>query len=72
MKEEKREIVIPSQFLGEIKNKKPLFNSFGDHRIAMTFAILSCLLDEGGKVDGFECVSVSNPEFLEQLKSVTS
>ena len=57
---------------GEIKNKKPLFNSFGDHRIAMTFAILSCLLDEGGKVDGFECVSVSNPEFLEQLKSVTS
>lgn len=56
---------------GEIKNRKPIFKSFGDHRIAMAFGILSCLLDEGGKVDGFESVSVSNPEFIDQLKSIT-
>jgi len=57
---------------GEIKNKKPVFESFGDHRIAMAFGILSCLLDEGGKVEGFECASISNPGFIEQLKSIAS
>jgi len=56
---------------GKIKNRKPIFKSFGDHRIAMAFGILSCLLDEGGKVEGFESVSVSNPGFLDQLKSIT-
>jgi len=59
------------KFSGKIKNRKPIFKSFGDHRIAMAFGILSCLLDEGGKVDGFESVSVSNPGFLDQLKSIT-
>ncbi len=57
---------------GKIKNRKPIFKSFGDHRIAMAFGILSCLLDEGGKVDGFESVSVSNPGFMDQIKSITS
>jgi len=56
---------------GKIKNRKPIFKSFGDHRVAMAFGILSCLLDEGGQVDGFESVSVSNPGFLDQLKSIT-
>jgi 3-phosphoshikimate 1-carboxyvinyltransferase len=56
---------------GYIKNRKPVFKSFGDHRIAMAFGILSCLLDDGGKVDGFESVSISNPGFIEQLKSIT-
>jgi 3-phosphoshikimate 1-carboxyvinyltransferase len=56
---------------GKIKNRKPIFESFGDHRIAMAFGILSCLLDEGGKVDGFESVSVSNPGFIDQIKSIT-
>jgi len=57
---------------GKIKNRKPVFKSFGDHRIAMAFSILSCLLDDGGKIDGFESVSISNPGFIEQLKSITS
>jgi len=56
---------------GKIKNRKPIFKSFGDHRIAMAFGILSCLMDEGGKVDGFESVSVSNPGFIDQIKSIT-
>ncbi len=49
---------------------KPVFDSFGDHRIAMTFAIASLLLEEGGEVENFECVKISNPGFLEQLKRV--
>jgi 3-phosphoshikimate 1-carboxyvinyltransferase len=55
---------------GEIKNSDVIFNSFGDHRIAMTFAILSSLLKNGGRVKGFEFVSISYPGFIEQLTSI--
>jgi len=57
---------------GNINNYNPVFNSFDDHRIAMAFGILSSLLEGGGRVNDFECVSVSNPGFLAQLKSITS
>lgn len=57
---------------GDVKKVSEPFESFGDHRIAMAFAILSCLLDEGGKVDGFECVSVSNTDFLKQLQAISN
>jgi 3-phosphoshikimate 1-carboxyvinyltransferase len=57
---------------GEIKNKSvSLFDSFGDHRIAMTFSILSLLLKQGGKVNNFDCVKISNPYFIDQLKIIT-
>jgi 3-phosphoshikimate 1-carboxyvinyltransferase len=56
---------------GEVKNKNPIFKSFGDHRITMAFSILSSLLESGGTVDGFNCVSVSNPDFLNQIYSIT-
>jgi len=46
------------------------YDSFGDHRIAMTFAILSMLLKNGGKINGFECVNISNPNFYNQLKLI--
>lgn len=55
---------------GSIKKSKPVFESFGDHRIAMAFAILSLILDNGGEVNGFECVDISNPKFEEQLRSI--
>ena len=55
---------------GSIKNSNPVFESFGDHRIAMAFAILSLLLDNGGDVNGFECVDISNPQFEEQVRSI--
>ncbi len=51
----------------EIRNKNILFESFADHRIAMSFAILSSLLEGGGKINNFECVNISNPNFLNQL-----
>ena len=56
---------------GTIKNNNPTFRSFGDHRIAMSFSILSSILGGGGKVEGFESVSISNPDFLFQIKDVS-
>jgi 3-phosphoshikimate 1-carboxyvinyltransferase len=57
---------------GSIKNANPVFESFGDHRIAMAFAIISMLLDNGGEVNGFECVNISNPQFAEQISSIVN
>ncbi len=57
---------------GKITKEMPVFDSFGDHRIAMAFIILSCLLEKGGSIIGPECISISNPEFLEQLKVLES
>ncbi len=48
----------------------PVFNSFGDHRIAMTFSILSTQLENGGTIENFDSVVISNPQFLSQLKSI--
>ena len=55
------------EITGEMKNNHIKFDSYGDHRIAMTFGVLSLLLKNGGTVDGFESVNVSNPKFLGQL-----
>jgi 3-phosphoshikimate 1-carboxyvinyltransferase len=57
---------------GSIKNSNPVFESFGDHRIAMSFSILSMLLGNGGEVNGFECVNISNPKFEEQVNSIVN
>ena len=51
-------------------NIKAEFKSYGDHRIAMAFGVLSMLLNSGGAVNGFECVGISNPEFTQQLRQV--
>lgn len=56
---------------GGISSKNVLFESFGDHRIAMTFAVLSSLLKSGGRVEDFDCVKISNPDFLGQLRSIS-
>lgn len=55
---------------GDIQNQQVIFESFGDHRIAMAFSILCLLLDEGAAVNNFECVKISNPDFITQLKSI--
>lgn len=57
---------------GKIKNKNPKFKSFGDHRIAMTFAILSSLVFDNASIENFECAKISNPDFLNQLKSIAN
>jgi len=57
---------------GEIKKSNPVFESFSDHRIAMSFAVLSMILNNGGVVNGFECVRISNPMFEEQINLLTN
>ncbi|MBT8380567.1 MAG: 3-phosphoshikimate 1-carboxyvinyltransferase [Ignavibacteria bacterium] len=57
---------------GEAKNRKPNFKCFDDHRIAMAFSILSCLLKKGGSVEGIESIAISNPDFLRHLKENSS
>lgn len=57
---------------GSINKSRPVFESFGDHRIAMAFAVLSMLLENGGEVNGFECVSISNPLFEDQINSIVN
>jgi len=59
------------EFDGAINNQNPVFESFNDHRIAMSFGILSLLLFNGGKVNNFNAVSISNPDFISQLKIIS-
>ena len=55
---------------GEPSSMPVEFESYDDHRIAMTFGVLSSLLQNGGTVSGFECVGISNPKFYEQLTNL--
>ncbi len=56
---------------GEIKNfDNLLFESYGDHRIAMAFGVLSVILPKGGRVNNFECVEISNPNFANQIEKI--
>src|ERR1017187_6982992 len=46
-------------------------DSFGDHRIAMAFAIAALCADGESVIHGAEAASVSFPEFFETLRSLT-
>jgi 3-phosphoshikimate 1-carboxyvinyltransferase len=59
------------EFDGDIMNKYPVFESFFDHRIAMAFSILCLFLVNGGKVNNFDSVIISNPDFINQLKTIS-
>ncbi len=52
---------------GSVCNENVSFESYGDHRIAMAFAVLSMLMKKGGSVSGFDCVAISNPNFKAQI-----
>ena len=55
---------------GTIQNENPVFESFHDHRIAMAFAVLSMFFKNGGSILNYDCVKISNPQFLEQINSL--
>ena len=44
--------------------------SYGDHRIAMAFAVAGLLSRSGVRIEGAECVDISFPGFLAQLDEV--
>lgn len=45
-------------------------HSYKDHRIAMTFAILSLVVDGGIQIIDRDCVDISYPNFYEDLESI--
>ncbi len=44
-------------------------DSFGDHRIAMAFAVAGLLAEGETEIDGFDCAAVSFPGFFEVLQN---
>ena len=59
-------LVVP----GRQKFHAAEFDSFGDHRIAMAFAVAALRSDGESIIDGAEAASVSFPEFWETLARV--
>ena len=45
--------------------------SFGDHRIAMAFAIAALIADGPTEIAGSDCVNISFPEFFDLLNSIS-
>jgi 3-phosphoshikimate 1-carboxyvinyltransferase len=45
-------------------------DSFGDHRIAMSFSVAALSADGATEIQGAECVDISFPEFYKLLRSV--
>jgi 3-phosphoshikimate 1-carboxyvinyltransferase len=60
-------MVIP----GRQKFRAAQFDSFGDHRIAMAFAVAALRADGQSTIDGAEAASVSFPEFWQTLAAIT-
>ena len=57
----------------ELRNlnlKGATIDSFGDHRIAMAFAVAALLADGETEIIGAEYASVSFPEFFQTLDSL--
>ncbi len=52
------------------ETKGAVVNSFGDHRIAMAFAILGLASEGETVVRGAECVDISFPQFVKKLQSL--
>ena len=47
-------------------------DSFGDHRVAMSFAIASCLAAGPMRILNTDCIATSYPEFTQHFKQLTA
>jgi 3-phosphoshikimate 1-carboxyvinyltransferase len=54
----------------ESKNKKVRVPNLGDHRICMSSTILSLITGIKTKINNFETVNTSSPNFLKIIKSL--
>ncbi len=59
------------ELIGKPTESRVQFQSYGDHRIAMAFGVMSMLSQNGGSVEDFECVGISNPNFMKQVKNLS-
>lgn len=57
--------------VGRSQLKGAIVDSFGDHRIAMAFAVAGLFAEGETHITGSECVDVSFPGFFEMLACVT-
>lgn len=57
---------------GKQKFKAATVDSFGDHRIAMAFAVAGLAADGETRVDNADAASVSFPEFYATLRQITA
>jgi 3-phosphoshikimate 1-carboxyvinyltransferase len=57
---------------GKQKFRAAQFDSFGDHRIAMAFAVAGLVADGVSEIHRAEAASVSFPEFYSTLERITS
>ena len=48
-----------------------VIDSYGDHRIAMSFAVAGLMAEGKTVIEGAECAEISYPGFFETLKKVT-
>lgn len=48
-----------------------LFDTYGDHRIAMSMAVLSLAAEGESTIENHRCISISYPDFFETLKSIS-
>ena len=56
---------------GPTQLKGASIESFGDHRIAMSFTVAALIADGPTEITGAECVNISFPEFFQLLDSLT-
>ena len=62
-------IVSTAALIEAVKNGQPV-NAFGDHRIAMSAAVMACYSKVPVMVDGAECVAKSYPGFWDDFESL--
>jgi len=55
---------------GRTQLRGAMLESYGDHRIAMAFAVAALIASGDSEIAGAECVSVSFPDFFSTLKSL--
>ncbi|MGH9905017.1 MAG: 3-phosphoshikimate 1-carboxyvinyltransferase [Pyrinomonadaceae bacterium] len=55
---------------GPVRLRGARIDSFGDHRIAMAFAVAALIAEGSSEIVGDECVGVSFPDFFRVLESV--
>ena len=55
---------------GRTQLRGAMLDSYGDHRIAMAFAVAVLTAAGDSKIAGAQCVSVSFPDFFRRLESL--
>ena len=66
----KNEMRVYGRSFVENKNKKITVPNLGDHRICMSSTILSLVTGIRTKINNFETVNTSSPNFLKLIKSL--